>query len=189
MNFGAGDGSAGFARVSAWCEARKIEPAFAKRQRLLSPDQYEIVGVRTSRGVRRAMLFPKAILQAEFEANAPLGEAINPEHPFGVNLQLAFGPPLPVQHPRNTSIAVARSLIDLGTQTINSERPAHVAAVFLGVNLSTTLATQRIDQAAALGDILCKCESRLSSLLNAHGLALSVFKRAISFGFNLHRPG
>ena len=65
----------------------------------------------------------------------------------------------------------------------------HVAAVFLGVNLSTTLATQRIDQAAALGDILCKCESRLSSLLNAHGLALSVFKRAISFGFNLHRPG
>jgi hypothetical protein len=85
--------------------------------------------------------------------------------------------------------AVARSLIDLGTQTINSERPAHVAAVFLGVNLSTTLATQRIDQAAALGDILCKCESRLSSLLNAHGLALSVFKRAISFGFNLHRPG
>ena len=41
-------------------------PAFAKRQQLLSPDQYEIVDVRTSRGVRRAMLFPKAILQAEF---------------------------------------------------------------------------------------------------------------------------
>ena len=32
--------------------------AFAKRQRLLSPDQYEIVDVRTHRrGVRRAMLF------------------------------------------------------------------------------------------------------------------------------------
>jgi hypothetical protein len=72
---------------------------------------------------------------------------------------------------------------------LTSERPAHVAAVFLGVNLSTTLATQRIDQAAALGDILCKCESRLSSLLNAHSLAFSVIKRAISFGLNLHRPG
>jgi hypothetical protein len=47
-------------------------PAFARRQ-LLSPDQYEIVDVRTPRrGVRRAMLFPKAILQAEFAANAPL---------------------------------------------------------------------------------------------------------------------
>ena len=42
---------------------------FTKRQRQLSPDQYEIVDVRTSRGVMRAMLFPKAILQAEFEAN------------------------------------------------------------------------------------------------------------------------
>ena len=40
-------------------------PLFAKRQRVLSPDQYEIVDVRTSRGVRRAMLFPKAILKAE----------------------------------------------------------------------------------------------------------------------------
>src|ERR1700720_2559568 len=37
---------------------------FTRRQRLLSPDQYEIVDVRTSRGVRRAMLFPKMILQA-----------------------------------------------------------------------------------------------------------------------------
>jgi hypothetical protein len=45
-------------------------PRFTKRQQLLSPDQYEIVDVRTSRGVRRAMLFPMAILQAEFEANA-----------------------------------------------------------------------------------------------------------------------
>jgi hypothetical protein len=32
------------------------------------------VDVRTSRGVRRAMLFPKAILQAEFKADAPLRE-------------------------------------------------------------------------------------------------------------------
>ena len=44
-------------------------PAFTKRQQMLSSDQYEIVDVRTSRGVRRAMLFPKAILQAELAAN------------------------------------------------------------------------------------------------------------------------
>ena len=49
-------------------------PAFTKRQQLLSTDQYEIVDVRTRRGVRRAMLFPKAILQAELAANAPLRE-------------------------------------------------------------------------------------------------------------------
>jgi hypothetical protein len=43
--------------------------AFAKRQRLLSPEQYEIVEVRTSRGgVSRVMLFSKAIRQAEWEA-------------------------------------------------------------------------------------------------------------------------
>ena len=47
---------------------RSPVPAFTKRQQLLSPDQYNIVDVRTSRGVRRAMLFPKAILQAEFAA-------------------------------------------------------------------------------------------------------------------------
>jgi hypothetical protein len=49
-------------------------PAFTKRQQLLSTDQYEIVDVRTPRGVRRAMLFPKAVLQAELAANAPLRE-------------------------------------------------------------------------------------------------------------------
>jgi hypothetical protein len=50
-------------------------PTFTKRQQMLSADQYEIVDVRTSRGgVRRAMLFPKAILQAELAANAPLRE-------------------------------------------------------------------------------------------------------------------
>jgi hypothetical protein len=48
-----------------------LSPAFAKRQRLLSRDQYEIVNVHTSRGLRRAMLFPKAILQAEFEVEPP----------------------------------------------------------------------------------------------------------------------
>src|SRR6202047_1245253 len=56
--------------VWAWIERQRvISPAFTKRKRLLSPDQYEIVDVRTSRGVRTAMLFPKAILQAEFAAN------------------------------------------------------------------------------------------------------------------------
>src|SRR5215469_5887414 len=50
--------------------------AFAKRQRVLSPDQYQIVDVRTSRGMRRAMLFSKAILQAEWDADAPVREAM-----------------------------------------------------------------------------------------------------------------
>ena len=56
--------------------AWEYTPAFAKRQRLLSPEQYEIVEVRTSRGVSRVMLFSKAIIQAEWEANAPLREAM-----------------------------------------------------------------------------------------------------------------
>jgi hypothetical protein len=50
--------------------------AFAKRLRVLSPEQYQIVDVRTSRGMRRAMLFSKAILQAEWEADAPMREAM-----------------------------------------------------------------------------------------------------------------
>jgi hypothetical protein len=50
--------------------------AFAKCQRVLSPDQYQIVDVRTSRGMRRAMLFSKAILQAERKAGAPMREAM-----------------------------------------------------------------------------------------------------------------
>jgi hypothetical protein len=37
---------------------------FTKWRGLLSPDQYEIVDVLTSQGVRRAMLFPKAVLRA-----------------------------------------------------------------------------------------------------------------------------
>jgi hypothetical protein len=49
---------------------------FAKWQRLLSPDRYEVVEVRTSRGMNRAMLFSKAIVQAEWEANEPLREAM-----------------------------------------------------------------------------------------------------------------
>ena len=50
--------------------------AFAKRQRVLSPEQYQIVDVRTSRGMRRVMLFSKAILQAEWDADAPMREAM-----------------------------------------------------------------------------------------------------------------
>jgi hypothetical protein len=48
---------------------RVVSPAFIAREHLLSPDQYELVDVRTRSGARRALLFPKAILQAEFEAN------------------------------------------------------------------------------------------------------------------------
>src|ERR1700730_2148272 len=51
-------------------------PAFAKWQRLLSPEQYKIVEARTSRGVSRVMLFSKATIQAEWEANAPLRESM-----------------------------------------------------------------------------------------------------------------
>ena len=74
--------------------AWEYTPAFAKRQRLLSPEQYEIVEVRTSRGVSRVMLFSKAIIQAEWEANAPL-----------INISLAYSGrrhcyPEPDQPPR-----------------------------------------------------------------------------------------
>src|SRR5207342_68937 len=51
-------------------------PEFAKRQRLLSSEQYEIAEVRTSRGVSRVMLFSQDIIQAEWEDNAPLREAM-----------------------------------------------------------------------------------------------------------------
>ena len=56
--------------VYLWAGPERRPSPFTKRQQMLSSDQYEIVDVRTSRGgVRRAMLFPKAILEAEFEAN------------------------------------------------------------------------------------------------------------------------
>ena len=51
---------------------------FAKRWRLAPlarPGTYELVEVRTRRGVTRALLFPRTILRAEFEANAPMREA------------------------------------------------------------------------------------------------------------------
>jgi hypothetical protein len=65
-----------YAERNALVYAWERSPAFAKRQRLLSPKEYEIVEVRTSRGMSRAMLFSQAILLAEWEANAPLREAM-----------------------------------------------------------------------------------------------------------------
>jgi hypothetical protein len=56
--------------------AFEASATFAKWRRLLSPDKYEIVDVRTSQGVRRAMLFPKAILRAEAALDAPLRRAL-----------------------------------------------------------------------------------------------------------------
>jgi hypothetical protein len=61
---------------NALAYAWERSPAFARRQRLLSPKQYEIVEVRTSRGMSRALLFSQAILLDEWEANAPLREAM-----------------------------------------------------------------------------------------------------------------
>jgi hypothetical protein len=52
---------------------------FAKRWRLAQlaqPGTYELVEVITKRGITRALLFPKAVLRAEFEAEAPLREAM-----------------------------------------------------------------------------------------------------------------
>jgi hypothetical protein len=65
-----------YAERNALVYAWERSPAFARRQRLLSPEQYEIVEVRTSRGMSRALLFSQAILLAEWEANAPLREAM-----------------------------------------------------------------------------------------------------------------
>ena len=53
--------------------------AFARRWRLAQlsrPGTYELVEVRTKRGITKALLFSKEIIQAEFEANAPLREAL-----------------------------------------------------------------------------------------------------------------
>ena len=51
------------------------------------------------------------------------------------------------------------------------------------------LLTERVDHAPALGDILCKRERRLSTLLNTHSLASRLIKRTISFGLDLHGAG
>jgi hypothetical protein len=60
-----------------------ILEGIAIRQRRLSPDQYEIVDVRTSRGVlRSALLIPKAVLKALWEAEAPFREALGIKREF-----------------------------------------------------------------------------------------------------------
>jgi hypothetical protein len=50
--------------------------AFASRFLQLSPKQCELVDVKTKRGVRRALLFSKAVLRAEFEANRSFRESL-----------------------------------------------------------------------------------------------------------------
>ena len=58
-----------FARRNRKLYALEETAKFAERQRRLSPDQYQIVNVCYSQGVRRVMLFPKAVLKAEWEAD------------------------------------------------------------------------------------------------------------------------
>lgn len=50
--------------------------AFVTRFNQLSPEQRELVNVKTKRGVTRALLFSKAILREEFATDAPLREAM-----------------------------------------------------------------------------------------------------------------
>jgi hypothetical protein len=50
-----------YAEQNGLAYAWEYSPPFTKRLRLLSPEQYQIVEVRTSRGVSRAMLFSKVL--------------------------------------------------------------------------------------------------------------------------------
>ena len=55
------------------------EGSFAKRWRLAQlarPGQYELVEVPTKRGLSKALLFPRTILRAEYEAERPFREAL-----------------------------------------------------------------------------------------------------------------
>ena len=52
-----------------------LSASFAKWQQLLSPKEYLLVEVRTSDGMRQAMLLPKATLKAAWEAD-PLRKAL-----------------------------------------------------------------------------------------------------------------
>jgi len=49
---------------------------FRKRLATLAPEQYELVDVQTKRGVTRALVFSRAILRAEMDANRPFREAL-----------------------------------------------------------------------------------------------------------------
>jgi hypothetical protein len=48
---------------------------FGEWQQRLSPEQYEVVEVQTNTGLRRAMLLPKGILKAAWQAD-PLRKAL-----------------------------------------------------------------------------------------------------------------
>jgi hypothetical protein len=52
-----------------------LSESFAKWEQLLSPKEYLLVEVRTSDGMRQAMLLPKATLKAAWEAD-PLRKAL-----------------------------------------------------------------------------------------------------------------
>jgi hypothetical protein len=54
----------------------KKTAGFAKWERLLSPDQFQIVQVSTSRGITLALLFPKTIIEEEWKADAQSREAM-----------------------------------------------------------------------------------------------------------------
>jgi hypothetical protein len=49
---------------------------FAKRERTLPPDQFEVRPVRTKRGITMVGLFSAAITRAERKADAPYREAM-----------------------------------------------------------------------------------------------------------------
>ena len=59
---------------------REGTPFFNKRFLQLSPDQCEVVTVTTTRGPTRALLFRKALLRAEWEAEAPPREGVGVKH-------------------------------------------------------------------------------------------------------------
>jgi hypothetical protein len=50
--------------------------SFEMRSRTLSPEQFQILAVHTSRVMTRVMLFSKDILKAELEADRPRREAV-----------------------------------------------------------------------------------------------------------------
>jgi hypothetical protein len=58
--------------VYLWEGTRPFVMRFAE----LSPEQCEVVNVRSKRGVTRALLFPKELLRAEWKAAAPPREAL-----------------------------------------------------------------------------------------------------------------
>ena len=56
-------------------------PAFAKRKRTLSPEQYSIIAVHTRFGVRRVLMFSKDVLTAEWLADKPRRDRLAEKRP------------------------------------------------------------------------------------------------------------